>query len=152
MICYYNDYTHNCLNYCRSQRNSEKYFMMLSTSLMQTSPFLVFIQLAQLIEICGSPFKLILTPDGLPMCALNSPSYSMLACDILGIPEGVPDVLRCGYKCSTLGDTVCAAGFNYVDSGHCEFYATPPVNCSTHNKSCEYFEVRSILSTAMICC
>jgi len=128
------------------QHNSEKYFMMLS--LMQTSILLVFLQL---IQPCGSSYKRILTPDGLPMCALNSPSYSMLACDILGIPEAVPDVLRCGYQCSTLGDTVCAAGFNYVDSGYCEFYATPPVNCSTNHKSCEYYEVRSTLSAAFIC-
>ena len=111
-------------------------------SLMRWFAIFFFLLLAQLTLSRGTSLTLIKTPGGLPMCALNPPALSMLISDILGIPDGVPDVMRCGYQCSSLGDRACAAGFNYDGNGHCQFYVVPPVNCSTGIKSCEYYEVR----------
>jgi hypothetical protein len=88
----------------------------------------------------SSSCNLIKTPDGLPLCALDSPSYSVHVDKILGVPDGVPDELRCGYHCFSLADDKCSAGFNYVDDGHCQFYSAPPVNCTTQRQTCRYYE------------
>ena len=90
----------------------------------------------------SSSIYLIKNPDGLPLCVLDSPSYSVLVDEILGVPDGVPGVLRCGYKCSSRTNDECAAGFNYVEDGQCQFYAAPPVNCTTQTQTCRYYEVK----------
>ena len=87
----------------------------------------------------ASSINLIKNLDGLSLCALDRPSYSILVSEVLGVPDGVPDELRCGYQCSS--DDNCAAGFNYLENGQCQFYAVPPVNCTAQMQTCKYYEV-----------
>jgi len=85
--------------------------------------------------------------NGSIMCATDTFFDSVLAADVLGVPYGVPDVVRCAYVCSERNVGNVCIGFNVWDkpplSTQCQFFAQTPVNYS-RNAGCSHYQVRRI--------
>jgi hypothetical protein len=96
-------------------------------------------------------FTPLLLANGSAMCATDQPSLVVTVASILGIPDGVPDAVRCGMVCK--GYSGCSS-FNYRQSsgGLCEMYTYTPQNCTTTDKSCMFYQVSVLMRiTATVC-
>ena len=90
----------------------------------------------------SAPFQPLKASNGSPLCAVGSPSYSISIKDILGIPAGVPDAVKCAYRCTDVGN--CEA-FNHLveNGGSCQMYQTRSTNCTMNTTNCFYYQVSS---------
>ena len=93
------------------------------------------------IAMASESFHSVVTSNGFSLCAVDNPSYSMSVDDILGIPFGVPDQVRCGYACTveTVGDPCLA--FNVINS-QCQFYNSTTNHCFAAWTTCVYTQVK----------
>ena len=76
------------------------------------------------------------------LCANDLPSTFTMVDDIVGIPQGVPDVGRCSYFCTS---QLKCTSFNIRQGPprQCEGFNFTPRNCSaTSSDDCQHFEVR----------
>jgi hypothetical protein len=99
-------------------------------------------------------FHPVRAPDGFSMCAVDRPAYSMSADDIIGIPPGIPNEVRCAYEC-TANTAISCMAFN-VNNMHCQFYNNTTDHCFAASTTCVYVQVistfmlYSIVKTAII--
>ena len=93
------------------------------------------------IATASESFHSVLSSDGFSLCAVDSPSHSISVKDILGIPFGVPDQVRCAYACTdkTIGDPCLA--FNVINS-QCQFYNSTTNHCFAAWTTCVYTQVK----------
>ena len=79
-------------------------------------------------------------------CANDVPSSVIMVNDIIGLPQGVPDVVRCSYFCTS--QSSCSS-FNIRQGSprQCEGFNFIPRNCSvTKPDNCQHFEVTHRIS------
>lgn len=89
--------------------------------------------------------------NGSAYCAVDVPTTVFPVSDIVGIPDAVPDAVRCGYACTgfvnctsynhKIGITT-ASNFNSWDSV-CELFTFTPHNCTTllRSTNCVHYQV-----------
>jgi hypothetical protein len=106
-------------------------------------------------------FRPVKFANGTIACAAALPSLSSSVAEIDDILvevfpalAEVPEVVRCGYRCTTLtslGSTSGrCTGFNYrATVGLCEFYSSALANC-TFQTGCSYYTVKLYLQLTII--
>jgi hypothetical protein len=87
------------------------------------------------------PFLPVKALNGSTMCATDAGSDFMWLADVVGIPNGVPDDVRCAFECtmrSCVGFTVRNEGSS---NAQCEFFAQTPISYR-YIADCLHFQVR----------
>jgi len=94
-------------------------------------------------------FKPLLSLNRAVACAVDRPTMVIPLSELqVGFPPGVPDPIRCAFRCTRFGG---CASFNYrqprdalIDSGQCELYTTPPTNCTIIDNYCQHYQVSRV--------
>jgi len=80
--------------------------------------------------------------NGFTLCAVDKPSFSSFIDDILGIPAGVPNDVRCAFHCTEKSREPCLA-FNVIGS-ECQFYNSTSNHCFAASTTCVYNQVKLV--------
>ena len=76
------------------------------------------------------------------LCADDVPSSVIMVDDIVGIPHGVPGVVRCSYFCANQSDCT-SFNIRHTLPDRCEGFNFIPRTCSMAPEyNCQHFEVR----------
>jgi hypothetical protein len=86
----------------------------------------------------------VVTSDVFSLCATNAPSHVTSLVDIVdvGLPDEIPDAVRCGYRCSVMRQTDRCSAFSVVDGGTsgktCQFYDNTTDLCFAASLNCVF--------------